>query len=142
MYISTYNSCIEQCLPDMFFFNLQIICAKLPHYQLIHFLDSLLDGLLDSEPCSSSGASVVLNVLLKSSGRELYHQVNDILCKKIFIGGNINLAVYVIIHLCLLAKPFMLFKCLSSLNLSFFWAMSSNKSVVTHLQWMSATTMP
>lgn len=58
----------------------KIICAKLPHFQLIHFLDSLLDGLLDAEPCSSSGASVVLNVLLKSKGGELYHQVNDILC--------------------------------------------------------------
>jgi hypothetical protein len=74
------------CLPDMFVFDLQIICAKLPHFQLIHFLDSLLDGLLDAEPCSSSGASVVLNVLLKCNGRELYHQVNDILCKKILVG--------------------------------------------------------
>ncbi|KAJ4431384.1 hypothetical protein ANN_19981 [Periplaneta americana] len=56
-----------------------IICAKLPHFQLIHFCESLLDGLLDAEPCSSSGASVVLNVLLKCKGGELYHQVNDIL---------------------------------------------------------------
>lgn len=68
------------------FLLLQIICARLPHIQLIHFLDSLLDGLLDVEPCSSSGASVVLNVLIKSNGGELYHQVNDILCKKILIG--------------------------------------------------------
>ncbi|XP_069674813.1 maestro heat-like repeat-containing protein family member 1 isoform X2 [Periplaneta americana] len=57
----------------------KIICAKLPHFQLIHFCESLLDGLLDAEPCSSSGASVVLNVLLKCKGGELYHQVNDIL---------------------------------------------------------------
>jgi len=39
---------------------------------------------MDVEPCCSSGASVVLNVLLKSHGGELYHQVNDILCKGIF----------------------------------------------------------
>jgi hypothetical protein len=77
---------------------LQIICAKLPHVQLIHFLDSLLDGLLDAEPCSSSGASVVLNALLKCNGRELYHQVNDILCKTILNGWNINLVVYVIVN--------------------------------------------
>jgi hypothetical protein len=82
-------------------FWLQIICAKLPHIQLIHFLDSLLDGLLDTEPCSSSGASVVLNVLLKSNGGELYHQVNDILCKKIIIGWNVNVVVYIIVHVCL-----------------------------------------
>jgi hypothetical protein len=82
---------------------LQIICSKLPHIQLIHFLDSLLDGLLDAEPCSSSGASVVLNVLLKSKGGELYHQVNDILCKKILIGWNINVVVYIIVHMFVLS---------------------------------------
>jgi hypothetical protein len=70
----------------MFNFDLQIICAKLPHFQLIHFLESLLDGLMDVEPYSSSGASVVLTVLLKSHGGELYHQVSDILCKKILSG--------------------------------------------------------
>lgn len=71
----------------MFIFNFQVICTKLPHFQLIHFLESLLDGLVDVEPCCSSGASVVLNVLLKSHGGELYHQVNDILCKEGFQIG-------------------------------------------------------
>ncbi|XP_068084667.1 maestro heat-like repeat-containing protein family member 1 [Anabrus simplex] len=57
----------------------QILCSKMPHFQLIHFTDSLLDGLMDPEPCSSSGASVVLNSFFKSKGGELYHQVTPIL---------------------------------------------------------------
>nr|CAD7453186.1 unnamed protein product [Timema tahoe] len=57
----------------------RIICGKLPHFQLMHFSESLQEGLLDPETTSSSGASVVLNILLKAKGGELYHQVHDIL---------------------------------------------------------------
>ncbi|XP_046989834.1 maestro heat-like repeat-containing protein family member 1 isoform X1 [Schistocerca americana] len=57
----------------------QIVCSKLPQFQVIPFTDSLLDGLMDAEPSSSSGASVILNVFLKIKGGELYHQVNEIL---------------------------------------------------------------
>lgn len=45
-----------------------IICVNLPHFQLIHFVDGLIEGLLDCEPSSSNGTSVVLNVTLKNKG--------------------------------------------------------------------------
>lgn len=49
-----------------------IICANLPHFQLLHFVDSLIsNALLDCETSSSSGSSVVLNITLKNKGGEL-----------------------------------------------------------------------
>ncbi|PSN35449.1 hypothetical protein C0J52_06619 [Blattella germanica] len=68
----------------------KVICIKLPHFQLIHFCESLMDGLLDDEPSSSSGVTVVLNILLKSHGGEMYHQVNDILCNILERLANIQ----------------------------------------------------
>ncbi|RZC37257.1 hypothetical protein BDFB_008476, partial [Asbolus verrucosus] len=60
-----------------------IICLNLPHFQLIHFVDGLIDALLDCESSSSNGSSVVLNMTLKSKGSELQGHVNSILEKLI-----------------------------------------------------------
>lgn len=59
----------------------KIVSQYLPHFQLMHFTESLLDGLLDCEPSSSSGSSVTLNVFLKLKGGELYQHVSDIILK-------------------------------------------------------------
>lgn len=59
----------------------KIVSQYLPHFQLMHFTESLLDGLLDHEPSSSSGSSVTLQVFLKLKGGELYQHVSDIILK-------------------------------------------------------------
>lgn len=59
----------------------KVVSQYLPHFQLMHFTESLLDGLLDHEPSSSSGSSVILNVFLKLKGGELYQHVSDIVLK-------------------------------------------------------------
>jgi hypothetical protein len=67
-----------------------IICLNLPHFQLIHFVDGLIEALLDCEASSSSGSSVVLNMTLKSKGSELQGHVNLILEKLIIQLGKIQ----------------------------------------------------
>lgn len=59
----------------------KIIAEFLPPFQLMHFAESLLDGLLDHEPSSSSGGSVTLNMFLKLKGGELYNHVTDLVIK-------------------------------------------------------------
>lgn len=60
-----------------------VICINLPHFQLMHFVDGLTNALLDGEPSSSNGASVVLNMTLKSKGSELQSHVINIVEKLI-----------------------------------------------------------
>ncbi|EFA03008.2 maestro heat-like repeat-containing protein family member 1 [Tribolium castaneum] len=69
-----------------------IICVNLPHFQLIHLVDGLIDALLDCEASSSNGSSVVLNMTLKSKGSELQGHVNTILDKLIIQLGKIQCA--------------------------------------------------
>lgn len=59
-----------------------IVCINLPQFQLIHFVDGLIDGLMDCEISSSNGTSIVLTMTLKNRGGELQVlSVNDILEK-------------------------------------------------------------
>ncbi|CAG9840062.1 unnamed protein product [Diabrotica balteata] len=58
-----------------------IICINLPSFQLIHCIDGLTDALLDCEPSSSNGSSVVLNVILKNKGGELLSHVVPVIEK-------------------------------------------------------------
>lgn len=58
-----------------------VIANNIPKHQLPHFVDSLLDSLMDIEPSSSTGASVILNVVLRLKGNELLPQINDIMVK-------------------------------------------------------------
>lgn len=59
----------------------KVIASYLPQFQLMHFTESMLDGLLDHEASSSSGTSVTLHVFLKLKGGELYQHVSDIVVK-------------------------------------------------------------
>lgn len=52
-----------------------VLCINMPSFQLIHFVDGLVDALVDCESSSSSGAGVVLNATLKNKGSELQSQV-------------------------------------------------------------------
>ena len=60
-----------------------IICVNLPQFQLNHFVDGLMDALLDCETSSSTGSSVVLNMTLKSKGSELQGHVHTVMEKLI-----------------------------------------------------------
>lgn len=75
--ISSNPKVLYQITSDM----AKIIAEYLPQFQQMHFVESLLDGLLDHEPSSSSGGSVTLNVYLKLKGAELYNHVNDVIIK-------------------------------------------------------------
>ncbi|CAG9771935.1 unnamed protein product [Ceutorhynchus assimilis] len=55
-----------------------VICLNLPQFQLIHFIDGLIDGLLDCETSSSNGTSVILNITLKNKGNELQNYVKQV----------------------------------------------------------------
>lgn len=53
----------------------QVISTNLPQFQVLHFIDGLCESLLDCEPSSSNGTSVVLNIVLKNKGNEIQNQV-------------------------------------------------------------------
>jgi len=54
----------------------KVFNKKIPPDQLSSFLEGLMDGLLDTQAFSSSGACVVINSLLKARGSELHSQVD------------------------------------------------------------------
>ncbi|XP_030751328.1 maestro heat-like repeat-containing protein family member 1 [Sitophilus oryzae] len=55
-----------------------VICQNLPQFQLIHFVEGLIDSLLDCESSSSNGSSVVLNITLKNKGGDLQNHVSHV----------------------------------------------------------------
>ena len=55
------------------------IALNIPKFQLPHFVDALIDGLLDVEKSCSSGASIVLNNMMKLKGNELQNYVQSII---------------------------------------------------------------
>ncbi|XP_054723118.1 maestro heat-like repeat-containing protein family member 1 [Uloborus diversus] len=57
----------------------KFVSDKLPLEQLYPFLRSLIDGFCDPHPQSSTGASVVLNTIIKCRGREIRQEVPNIL---------------------------------------------------------------
>ncbi|KFM62094.1 HEAT repeat-containing protein 7A, partial [Stegodyphus mimosarum] len=57
----------------------KFISEKLPLEQLYPFLRSLVDGLCDPHSQSSSGASVVLNTVIKCRGREIRQETLNLL---------------------------------------------------------------
>lgn len=67
-----------------------IICINMPSFQLIHFVEGLLDALVDCESSSSSGSSVVLNATLKNKGGELQSHVAHVLGKLLKQLDNIK----------------------------------------------------
>ncbi|XP_017784468.1 PREDICTED: maestro heat-like repeat-containing protein family member 1 [Nicrophorus vespilloides] len=58
-----------------------IIGNNIPKYQLGHFVDTLLEGLLDVEASSSNGSSVVLNTVIKLKGADIQPFVGELLEK-------------------------------------------------------------
>ncbi|KAK4880533.1 hypothetical protein RN001_008679 [Aquatica leii] len=58
-----------------------VIVEHLPKLQLPHFVNHLIDALLDVESLSSSGSTVVLNAVIKSKGAELIMHISDLLNK-------------------------------------------------------------
>lgn len=52
-----------------------VICVNLPHFQLVHFIEGLIDALLDCESSSSNGSGVILNITLKNKGNDLQNHV-------------------------------------------------------------------
>ncbi|XP_046676920.1 maestro heat-like repeat-containing protein family member 1 isoform X2 [Homalodisca vitripennis] len=57
----------------------RIVASKLPHYQLYHFADTVLQGLSDLEPANVDSVSDILVHFFQAKGSELYHHINDIL---------------------------------------------------------------
>lgn len=57
----------------------QVAATKLPHYQLNHFVSSLLDGLTDIIPVNLTSLGELLVSFFQIKGGELYHHINDIL---------------------------------------------------------------
>lgn len=68
----------------------KIISIKMPHYQLINFTESLLNGLLDSEEQSATGVTIVLKTFLNVKGGEMFHYVDDIVVKILSVVEKIN----------------------------------------------------
>ncbi|CAH1975454.1 unnamed protein product [Acanthoscelides obtectus] len=58
-----------------------VMCINLPQFQLVHFVDGLVEALMDCESSSSNGSSVVLYNTLKSKGGELQSHVPNVLDK-------------------------------------------------------------
>lgn len=58
-----------------------ILCENIPSFQLIHFVDGLIDALVDCESSSSNGSGIILNLTLKSKGMELQSQITSIVQK-------------------------------------------------------------
>lgn len=54
---------------------MQVLCKKLPNDNLWPLVTVLLEGLLDKQPHSSSGACVVLNNIIKLRGPALSDKV-------------------------------------------------------------------
>lgn len=57
----------------------KFVSSKLPLEQLYPFLRSLVDGLCDPHSQSSTGASVVLNTVIKCRGREIRQEIPNVL---------------------------------------------------------------
>lgn len=66
------------------------IITHLPQIQLPHFINHLMDSLLDLESSSSSGSSVVLNAVVKTKGGELSSHVHDLVNKLLIILEQIQ----------------------------------------------------
>ncbi|KAK9870558.1 hypothetical protein WA026_008119 [Henosepilachna vigintioctopunctata] len=58
-----------------------IICNNMPSFQMAHFVEGLIDALIDCESSSSNGSGIVLNLTLKSKGAELQSQITSIVQK-------------------------------------------------------------
>ncbi|KAL3282132.1 hypothetical protein HHI36_005326 [Cryptolaemus montrouzieri] len=69
-----------------------IICSNMPQFQLVHFIEGLIDALIDCEPSSSNGSGVVLNLTLKSKGGELQSHIASIVQKILSQIKNIKYA--------------------------------------------------
>lgn len=70
-------------------FHVQVLCKKLPNDNLWPLVTVLLEGLLDKQPHSSSGACVVLNNIIKLRGPTLSEKV----CSLKGRGGRGSLVV-------------------------------------------------
>ncbi|XP_054283514.1 maestro heat-like repeat-containing protein family member 1 [Macrosteles quadrilineatus] len=57
----------------------KVVAGKLPHYQLNHFADTVLQGLSDLEPANVEAVCDILVHFFQAKGGELYHHINDIL---------------------------------------------------------------
>nr|XP_022903178.1 maestro heat-like repeat-containing protein family member 1 [Onthophagus taurus] len=57
------------------------VSMNIPKFQIGHFAEYLIDGLLDVENSSSNGTSVVLNNLFKLKGGDLQQNVSDLVSK-------------------------------------------------------------
>ncbi|GJQ85615.1 hypothetical protein Trydic_g20165 [Trypoxylus dichotomus] len=66
------------------------VALNIPKFQLSHFVEYLMDGLLDLEASSSTGASVVLNNVVKLKGAELQGHVNELMSKILNMLGKIT----------------------------------------------------
>ncbi|KAI4464663.1 maestro-related heat domain-containing [Holotrichia oblita] len=66
------------------------VALNVPKFQLVHFVEYLIDGLLDIEASSSTGCSVVLNNVIKLKGAELQGHVNELMTKILIILGKIS----------------------------------------------------
>lgn len=81
------------------------IALNVPKFQLAHFVEYLVDGLLDIEASSSTGASVVLNNVIKLKGADLQAHVSDLMSKilsimdKITCGRTRSNALYAMFNL-------------------------------------------
>ncbi|KAH1014351.1 hypothetical protein HUJ04_003198 [Dendroctonus ponderosae] len=60
-----------------------IVCVNLPQFQLVHFIEGLIESLLDCESSSSNGTSVVLNITLKNKSNEMQNHVTHVAVKLI-----------------------------------------------------------
>ncbi|XP_045471667.1 maestro heat-like repeat-containing protein family member 1 [Harmonia axyridis] len=58
-----------------------ILCTNIPSFQLIHFVEGLIDALIDCESSSSNGSGIILNLTLKSKGMELQNHITTIVQK-------------------------------------------------------------
>lgn len=66
------------------------VALNVPKFQLTHFVEYLIDALLDIEASSSTGASVVLNNVIKLKGAELQAHVTELTTKLVNILSKIN----------------------------------------------------
>lgn len=85
---------------------LQTVCHKFPSNQIPSLIESLIDGLLDTEETCVYGASQLLLVLFKEIGNSLNHQALDIfssllskLMKLPTAGDAQNTAIKALLHL-------------------------------------------
>ena len=57
----------------------KILCIRVPNYQVVQFIEKLIEGLLDVQSHSSVAACLVLKHCVKIRGSELENQVKYIL---------------------------------------------------------------